>query len=276
MAAPNVDAFFLDTDGRLWMGTRGGGVRVLDGQKTFTYSVKDGLYDDDIFGIVADSQHNLWMACSKGVFFVSRADLQKFAAGTIKNLTSTPFSPTDALRTIECSSGVQPAAFRMNDGKVWFSTVHGVLVIDTEHLNLQAPARARRDRRRDCQRQAAQDPAHVTGLPHGQSNLDFRYTALKVSSPRPVSRSGTCSKGSIRFGSRQTTGGKRSTPTSNRATTGFASWRADNAFRTGPGTSVPILWYSHSRRISLSDAMVSSALPFHCDFPEFGLSTASE
>ena len=60
--------------------------------------------------------------------------MRQFAAGQVKTVTSTPFSPTEALRTIECNGGVQPAAWKMRDGRIWFSTIRGLIVVDTEHL----------------------------------------------------------------------------------------------------------------------------------------------
>lgn len=94
----DIDAFYLDHDNLLWTAIRGRGLGFADGQKIAQFTVKDGLYDDDIFGIAGDDEGRLWMACSRGIFSVARTDLKKFAAGEITRLTSFPFSPTDALR----------------------------------------------------------------------------------------------------------------------------------------------------------------------------------
>jgi signal transduction histidine kinase len=146
--------------------------------------VKDGLYDDDIFGVVADDRDDLWMACSKGIFSVNRTQLRDMAAGRIHHLTSSPFSPTDALRTIECTEGVQPALWRMRDGRIWFSTMHGLLVLDPGHLYRTLPPTAVlvEDMLVNGQNQASQP---IAALPPGQNNIEFRYTALSfVSAPR--------------------------------------------------------------------------------------------
>jgi ligand-binding sensor domain-containing protein/signal transduction histidine kinase len=178
----NVDAFYEDADGLLWMGTLGGGLRLMEDGKITRYGMRDGLYDDDIFGIVCDDQDRLWMACSKGIFYVSRSDLRKFAAGEIRRFVSTPFSPTDALRTIECKSEVQPAAWRMKDGRLWFSTIRGVIVVDPNRLTrkLPAPPVVIEEVIVNGVRQAAAD---VARLPPGVNNLEFRYTALSYLVP---------------------------------------------------------------------------------------------
>ncbi|MGC4002222.1 MAG: two-component regulator propeller domain-containing protein [Pirellulales bacterium] len=68
MAPPVVDALYADVDGMVWIGTRGEGLRLFDGQNVVAFSIQDGLFDDDIYGIAADDQDRLWMACGKGIF----------------------------------------------------------------------------------------------------------------------------------------------------------------------------------------------------------------
>ena len=135
----DVTAFYKDKDGKLWMGTLGSGLARWDGQRLDRFTVKDGLYDDEVFGIVADGEDRLWMACSRGIFYVHRPELLKFAAGEISRLKSTPFSPTDAQRTIACQAGVEPAVWKMQDGQIMFSTDHGVMVVDTARLRRVLP-----------------------------------------------------------------------------------------------------------------------------------------
>jgi ligand-binding sensor domain-containing protein/anti-sigma regulatory factor (Ser/Thr protein kinase) len=184
-ALPDVDAFFRDRDGVLWMGTRQSGLGMTAAGKTVRFTAKDGLYDDDIFGIVADDTDRLWMACSRGIFFVRRSDLRRFAAGETARVTSTPFSPTDALRTIECQSGVQPVVWKMHDGRIWFSTVHGVIMIDPAHVERRLPPPSVHVEEVQINGQAV-DPGNIPPLPPGRTNCSFRYTALSFASPLRV------------------------------------------------------------------------------------------
>src|SRR5262249_46520673 len=78
-----VDTFYVDQDGLLWMGTLGAGLRLLNDGKVFSYFMRDGLFDNEIYGIAGNSQDRLWMASSKGIFSVNRNDLRKFARGEI-------------------------------------------------------------------------------------------------------------------------------------------------------------------------------------------------
>jgi signal transduction histidine kinase len=122
------------------------------------------------------------MACSKGIFSVSRADLEKFAAGTIKTIPSVPFSPLDGLQTVECKSGVQPAAWRMADGRIVFSTIRGILIVDPSHMDLKLtpPRVAIEAVIVDGQ---SHKPEEIGELPPANRNLEFRYTGLSFKYP---------------------------------------------------------------------------------------------
>ncbi len=140
MPLRSIDAIYLDPDGLVWLAANGngGGLRVLDERgsqpKISTFLVRDGMFDGEIYAIVPDDRGRLWMACSKGIFSVERAEMLRFIQGQIKKVSSTPYSPTDASRVIECKPGVQPAAWKMRDGQIWFSTIRGLIVIDPGHL----------------------------------------------------------------------------------------------------------------------------------------------
>ncbi|HEX5430844.1 MAG TPA: triple tyrosine motif-containing protein, partial [Bryobacteraceae bacterium] len=147
--------------------------------------MRDGLFDSEIFGIVHDNGDLLWMACSKGIFSVSRSDLLRFAAGKIKQLSSTPYSPTDALRVIECKPGVQPGVWKMRDGKLWFSTIRGLIVLDPAHLHRDVPPPpvVIEDPIVNGQVQSA---ALIGNLAPGRKNLEFNYTGLSFLSPTRI------------------------------------------------------------------------------------------
>lgn len=178
----DVRAFFQDRDGLLWMGTYGSGLRLLKNGKLYRYWMRDGLFDDEIYGIAADDRDRLWMACSKGIFAVNRSDLLKFASGEIHKFTSTPYSPMDALRTIECKSGVQPAVWRMRDGRLWFSTIRGLIVLDPNHLerHLPPPPVVIESVTVNGRHEA---PERIGSLEPGPKNLEFHYTGFSFVLP---------------------------------------------------------------------------------------------
>jgi len=181
----HADAIYQDRDGLVWIGTLGDGLRLDDNGRVSTFSVEDGLFDDVIYGIAEDDRGRLWMACSKGIFSVSRSDLRQRAAGTRRTVVSTPYSPLDALRTIECQPGVQPVISRARDGRLWFSTIRGVLVIDPNRTERRfaPPTVAIEDVTVNGVRRA---PQEIGELPAGRNNVEFGYAGLSFVAPARI------------------------------------------------------------------------------------------
>jgi ligand-binding sensor domain-containing protein/anti-sigma regulatory factor (Ser/Thr protein kinase) len=166
----------------VYMGTLGSGLlRWHNGNVSHVY-IRDGLYDNRIYSILPDGKDNLWMASSKGIFRVSTRELEDFAAGRIHRIQSLPFT-TGQLR-FECQPGVQPAGWRAHDGRLWFSTTTGLVVIDPENLMTSRVA----------------PPVEITSvlvngertavngadLKPGERNLEIRYSGLSFVSPEKV------------------------------------------------------------------------------------------
>lgn len=176
-----VNTLYRDSDGLLWMGLNGGGLRLLNnapnGDEVTAFFTRDGLYDGEIYGIVTDDQDRLWMACSRGVFSVPRGELRQFAAGQIKKVTSAPYSPMDAQRVIEGQSGVAPVLSRTHDGRLWFSTIRGLLVLDPSHWQREsAPPLVVIEN--PILNGHSELPDHIGDVPPGQKNMEFNYTGL--------------------------------------------------------------------------------------------------
>jgi signal transduction histidine kinase/sugar lactone lactonase YvrE len=180
-----IDAFYEDPAGLLWMGTRGDGLLMFDGKRLASFAIQEGLYDDDIYGIAGDVQDHLWMACSKGIFAVNRADLLKVVARGGRVPTSTTFSPTDGQRTVECQPGVQPAVWRTKDGRLWFSTIHGTLVASPDRMDrkLLPPPVVLED---IIVNGSTARPEQLAKLSAAQTNFEFRYTALSFRIPTRI------------------------------------------------------------------------------------------
>lgn len=168
-----------------WAATRGDGLFLIRGDRSVRLTVRQGLYDDEISGLVLDGQHRLWMACSRGIFFVPEQDLLDLADQRRDEVVSTQFSPLEALRTIECQQGVQPSVCKSKDGRIWFSTIHGVIIIDPSTIYRQLPPPP-----------VIVDQMQVNGqnvdvlqdlhLPAGRTNLMFRYSAFSFASPTRI------------------------------------------------------------------------------------------
>uniref|UniRef100_UPI00389953F7 two-component regulator propeller domain-containing protein n=1 Tax=Myxococcus guangdongensis TaxID=2906760 RepID=UPI00389953F7 len=125
-----VLALLADPDGTVWVGTETGLGRWRDGT-WFRYTVSQhGLYDDAVFSIVSDGDEHLWMSSNKGVSRVSRRELEEVAEGKRTRLAVMGFDQTDGMRTAECNGNTQPSGWRGKDGRLWFTTIQGAIVVD--------------------------------------------------------------------------------------------------------------------------------------------------
>jgi signal transduction histidine kinase/ligand-binding sensor domain-containing protein/CheY-like chemotaxis protein len=179
-----VYALYQDEDDVLWVGTFGGGLVRLEDDRRFVFTTVHGLFDDVVYGMVEDAAGDFWLTCNRGIFRVSRAELNEVAAGRRASVTSTAYGLPDGMRSVECNSGGAPTA-RGRDGRLWFATVRGAAVVD--------PARLRRNTlvppvhiEEVLLGGRAQAPAARLEVPPGAQPFEIRYTALSLRAPSRV------------------------------------------------------------------------------------------
>src|SRR5689334_16312550 len=64
LANPTIHSIFQDKDGFLWFGTESGLCRY-DGNRFTTFTVKDGLPGNEVFGMLQDSRGRIWLQLYK-------------------------------------------------------------------------------------------------------------------------------------------------------------------------------------------------------------------
>ncbi|MGH7492056.1 MAG: ligand-binding sensor domain-containing protein [bacterium] len=180
-----VGPIYEDQEGTLWIGSIGGGLNRLKDGKFTSYTSAEGLYDDNVYAILEDEQGHLWMSCNNGVFCVRKQDLNDFAVGKIAAVTCKAFSEADGMKSSECNGGQQTAGAKTSDGKIWFPTTMGVVMVDpaAQQVNTVVPPAMIEQVLID--RQPVQR-AGQTKIPPGHGELEFHYTALTFVSPQKV------------------------------------------------------------------------------------------
>lgn len=180
-----VISIYGDAQGRLWIGTNGAGLNLLEGGKFTSFTTRDGLPNDVIYRILEDGRGRLWMSCNKGVFRLSKDELEDFAAGRTHSLSPVIYGTADGMTTRECSGGGHPSGWRASDGRLWFSTIKGVATIDPERLasNDQPPPTAIEQFRVDGETVAASTDLE---LAPGKTRFDFYYAGLSFVAPEKV------------------------------------------------------------------------------------------
>jgi signal transduction histidine kinase len=181
-----VISLYGDASGHLWIGTNGGGLNLFEGGRFHVFTTRDGLPNDTVYRILGDGSGDLWMSCNKGIFRLAASELEAFAAGRVKTLSPVVYGTADGMQTRECSGGGHPSAWRGSDGRLWFSTIKGVAMIDPRGVarNERPPQVVIDQVLADGVPVAATTPKQE--LAPGTSRFDFHYAGLSFVAPEKV------------------------------------------------------------------------------------------
>jgi len=180
----SIRSIYEDGEGGLWIGTRRGGLVRLKSGKFSAITTKDGLPDDCVYQILDDKRGNLWMSSTKGIFKVSRNELDAFADGRLTKVTPVSYGTADGMESRECNGG-QPAGWRDDDGRLWFPTVKGLAVIDPMNLKINQVLPPVRIEQIIADNKPI-DTSKKADLPSGTERLELRYTALSFVAPEKI------------------------------------------------------------------------------------------
>jgi signal transduction histidine kinase/ligand-binding sensor domain-containing protein len=176
-----VKALFAAPDGSILGGTEFGVVGWKNGKQQIL-TVRNGLPCNDINGLIADDQGNLWLFAQCGLIEIPKDEVRRWWEQPDSKLT---------LKSFDVLDGVQPGIGHFNtsaktpDGILWFANGSVLQTIDPAHMagNTLPP------------------PVHITGivadresyspqerlrLPPLTRDLEIDYTALSFAAPKKV------------------------------------------------------------------------------------------
>jgi PAS domain S-box-containing protein len=174
-----INALFAEKNGPLWIGTNGAGLFRLDqfgSKRPVRFTVNEGLVDNAIFAIIGDQLGNLWLTSNKGVYSVQTKDLSAVAERKTAAVPVVLYGSPDGMKSQECNGGFQPAAWRLQDGRLAFPTMKGVVFVNPAKLvknELPPPVSIERivaDRRVYSSDQEVQ-------VPPGAGELELSFTS---------------------------------------------------------------------------------------------------
>jgi signal transduction histidine kinase len=196
LAGDFVRTLYADAEGVLWIGTSQG-LSWMENGRLAAITTRQGLWDDTISQILEDDQGRLWLGSNRGISRVPKAELERVADGKLASLTPVVFGKAEGLESLECTGGFCPAGLKTRDGRLWFSTVKGLAMVDPKHLppdnpppsvmleqvrvNGQVPGAASPD-------SALQSFSTSTNLEIGPGirRVEFQYTALNFTAPERI------------------------------------------------------------------------------------------
>jgi len=181
---------YIDPDGTVWAGGVNGLYRLRNGKwAPVVYRPDERVLAPEFYCLLEDDKGNFWSSGSRGVFCVSKRELNDFFDGKRSSVNCRAFGKADGLKSPDCSNVYFPAGCRSPDGRLWFGTIAGLAVVDPSHLQfnpLPPPLQIE---------QIVVDLTHVYPIRSGRGSVDlgpgahhleFDYAGLSFSAPEKV------------------------------------------------------------------------------------------
>jgi diguanylate cyclase (GGDEF)-like protein/PAS domain S-box-containing protein len=186
LSGQSIRAIYADADGSVWIGTSGEGLTRFRAGKFSAYRASHGLFDQSVSQIVDDGHGHLWLCGVEGITRVAKKHLNDVADGRGETVAAQAFGVAEGMRAKTCHNAAQPASGKMRDGRIWFTTADGMVVVDPADLgrrNGLAPPvlveAVRVDRR-------PLGMAPGLELAAGSREIELEYTALSFVAPEKV------------------------------------------------------------------------------------------
>jgi signal transduction histidine kinase len=153
--------------------------------------------------ILEDDLGHFWIGCNRGIYRVRRADLNAVADGRASTVQCVVYGEADGMLSSETNGEIQPAGCKTRDGRLWFPTTKGIVMIDPAKVtrNELAPpvvieqviadeeiiyGDGRTSRRKEAQF-VIRHSSFVIRLPPGRARvLEIHYTAPSFIAPDKI------------------------------------------------------------------------------------------
>lgn len=134
-----VWALHEDAGGTIWIGTENGLTRYREG-RFHSFTRQHGLQENSVNWILEDDFGFLWLSGLRGIYRVMREQLNAVAEGRATVVECAAFGTADGMDTSETNGEGQPSGWKARDGRLWFPTVQGVVVIDPKTIQVSTVA----------------------------------------------------------------------------------------------------------------------------------------
>jgi ligand-binding sensor domain-containing protein/signal transduction histidine kinase len=192
-----IQCLKLDADGSMWLGTSGNGlIRMKDG-RFVRMTQQHGLANNVICHIEEDGEGYFWISSHGGIMRIAKADLNACADGKTNQFNCLTYGEGEGMQTLDCSGGMQPAGCRTDDGRLWFPTSKGLVVVNPKTKDIKKnslpPPVIVEDLLVDGKSQFTRDKSNLNAtesayveIPPGRHSFEFHYTGLSFTVPEKV------------------------------------------------------------------------------------------
>lgn len=180
-----VRSIYEDENGTLWIGTYDSGLSRFSNNSFFNYSIDNGLFNNGVFQILEDAGRNFWISCNRGIYRVNRLELDDLASGKGTTINSVAYGKADGMLNTEANGGRQPAGIKAADGRFWFPTQDGVVVMDPAEIGIDPKPPQVQIEGASVERQNVDLYDGIT-LKANSENLEIRFTGITFIKPEQV------------------------------------------------------------------------------------------
>jgi signal transduction histidine kinase/sugar lactone lactonase YvrE len=184
----SIAGLLVDSRGDLWIGTASHGLFRRRHGRYEPFGVEQGLSHALVALMIEDREGTLWVSTGHGISRLTRDRIDDVAAGRRASLDPIVLDRRDGLINVEGSGGgFDPSGLRDRDGRLWFSTIDGIAVVDpaTFRLNTIAP-RVMIETVSLAGRPVMPNENGAIDVPPGTGALDLSYTAPSFLAPQQL------------------------------------------------------------------------------------------
>jgi signal transduction histidine kinase/ligand-binding sensor domain-containing protein len=186
LSSDYIECLHFDGSGALWIGTFDGGLcRFKDGKFSVIDSAQ-GLPNSVIGDIEDDGNGFFWMSSHGGILRAAKKELDDCADGKTKSVPFLAYDINDGLPTIECSEGLQPAGGKTADGRLWFPTSKGLVVVNPNEVRINQMPPPMVLEEFIVNGQLVTNSVTPLKIAPGKSRFEFHFAALSFVAPEKV------------------------------------------------------------------------------------------
>ena len=123
-----------DTDGAIWIGTRGALHRWKQGRAK-RFPSAGGLPSNDLRALEIDASGNFWFASGGGLFRTTRTSLEEVLEGRSASISAELYGVQEGVPHAEFLGAERHTSTRTKEGRLWFATSEGALEIRPEQVS---------------------------------------------------------------------------------------------------------------------------------------------
>ena len=198
LPSDHIRTLYLDPENTLWIGSGGAGLIRWKQGRIDCFTTRQGLGDDTVSQILEDDNGHLWLGCDRGIFRFRKTELANLADGKTRFVHSQVYGVTDGMPADECANGFSPAGLKLRSGRLCFSTIKGLVVIDPRQQEIDVPPprvlleevmvdrQSQRLRPQLTNNEDSETPPLAITIAPGPREIDFHYTGLNFAAPEKV------------------------------------------------------------------------------------------